>query len=63
MVICGAPSDLARRKLVPGVAPLAPSSLALDLRIVGTRGPNAIHRLIAPHAWRLPFERVWRESS
>ncbi|MDP1877041.1 MAG: glucose-6-phosphate dehydrogenase [Actinomycetota bacterium] len=29
---------------------------------VGTWGPNAIHQLIAPHAWRLPFERVWRES-
>jgi glucose-6-phosphate 1-dehydrogenase len=29
----------------------------------GTWGPNAIHQLIAPHAWRLPFERVWRESS
>ena len=26
----------------------------------GTWGPNAIHQLIAPHAWRLPFERVWR---
>lgn len=23
-------------------------------------GPNAIHQLIAPRAWRLPFERVWR---
>ena len=28
---------------------------------VGTWGPNAIHQLIAPNAWRLPFERVWRE--
>ena len=28
----------------------------------GTWGPNAIHQLIAPHAWRLPFERVWREQ-
>jgi glucose-6-phosphate 1-dehydrogenase len=27
----------------------------------GTWGPNAIHQLIAPHAWRLPFERAWRE--
>jgi len=27
---------------------------------VGTWGPNAIHQLIAPHAWRLPFERAWR---
>jgi glucose-6-phosphate 1-dehydrogenase len=25
-------------------------------------GPNAIHQLIAPNAWRLPFERAWRES-
>jgi glucose-6-phosphate 1-dehydrogenase len=24
-------------------------------------GPNAIHQLIAPHAWRLPFERTWRD--
>jgi len=29
---------------------------------VGSWGPNAIHQLIAPYAWRLPFERVWRES-
>jgi glucose-6-phosphate 1-dehydrogenase len=29
---------------------------------VGSWGPNAIHQLIAPHAWRLPFERVWREA-
>jgi glucose-6-phosphate 1-dehydrogenase len=28
----------------------------------GTWGPNAIHQLIAPHAWRLPFERAWREA-
>jgi glucose-6-phosphate 1-dehydrogenase len=35
----------------PRVKPYAP----------GTWGPNAIHQLIAPHAWRLPFERVWRE--
>jgi len=27
----------------------------------GTWGPNAIHQLIAPRAWRLPFEREWRE--
>ena len=26
----------------------------------GTWGPNSIHQLIAPHAWRLPFEREWR---
>jgi glucose-6-phosphate 1-dehydrogenase len=28
----------------------------------GTWGPNAIHQLIAPHAWRLPFERNWRQG-
>ncbi|HWN33056.1 MAG TPA: glucose-6-phosphate dehydrogenase [Pseudonocardia sp.] len=28
----------------------------------GTWGPNAIHQLIAPNAWRLPFERGWREK-
>jgi glucose-6-phosphate 1-dehydrogenase len=28
----------------------------------GTWGPNAIHQLVAPHAWRLPFERTWREK-
>jgi glucose-6-phosphate 1-dehydrogenase len=36
----------------PPVRPYAP----------GSWGPNAIHQLIAPHAWRLPFERVWREK-
>jgi glucose-6-phosphate 1-dehydrogenase len=28
----------------------------------GSWGPNAIHQLIAPHAWRLPFERAWRQA-
>ena len=26
-------------------------------------GPNAIHQLIAPRAWRLPFERTWRDPN
>jgi glucose-6-phosphate 1-dehydrogenase len=26
-------------------------------------GPNAIHQLVAPHAWRLPFERTWRDPN
>lgn len=26
-------------------------------------GPNAIHQLVAPFAWRLPFERVWRDPN
>jgi len=34
----------------PPVRPYAP----------GSWGPNAIHQLIAPDAWRLPFERSWR---
>ncbi len=29
----------------------------------GTWGPNAIHQLIAPNAWRLPFERGWRAKA
>ena len=29
----------------------------------GSWGPNAIHQLIAPHAWRLPFERGWRKRA
>ena len=27
---------------------------------VGSWGPMAVHQLIAPNAWRLPFERAWR---
>ncbi len=26
-------------------------------------GPKSIHQLIAPHAWRLPFERSWRDPN
>jgi glucose-6-phosphate 1-dehydrogenase len=29
----------------------------------GSWGPNAIHQLIAPRAWRLPFERIWRDPN
>jgi glucose-6-phosphate 1-dehydrogenase len=29
----------------------------------GSWGPNAVHQLIAPHAWRLPFERAWRDPN
>jgi glucose-6-phosphate 1-dehydrogenase len=29
----------------------------------GSWGPNAIHQLVAPHAWRLPFERAWRHPN
>ena len=29
----------------------------------GSWGPNAIHQLVAPHTWRLPFERAWRDPN
>ena len=29
----------------------------------GSWGPNAIHQLVAPYAWRLPFERAWRDPN
>ncbi|WP_446666234.1 glucose-6-phosphate dehydrogenase [Flexivirga sp. B27] len=37
----------------PPVRPYAP----------GSWGPNQIHQLVAPNAWRLPFERKWREPT
>jgi glucose-6-phosphate 1-dehydrogenase len=36
----------------PPVQPYAP----------GSWGPEAMHDLIAPRAWRLPFERGWRQG-
>jgi glucose-6-phosphate 1-dehydrogenase len=30
---------------------------------IGTWGPNQVHQLIAPYAWRLPFERGWRDPN
>ena len=41
--------------------PLLLDPPAVKMYPQGTWGPNAIHQLIAPNAWRLPFERVWRE--
>jgi glucose-6-phosphate 1-dehydrogenase len=29
----------------------------------GSWGPNSMHQLIAPDAWRLPFERAWRSKT
>ena len=92
VVLFGATGDLARRKLLTGLAHLVLSELAPDIRVIGTsledmdddafrefarqaveefgQHPltaeqwdtfdHAIHQLIAPHAWRLPFERAWR---
>ncbi len=29
----------------------------------GSWGPKSVHQLVAPHAWRLPFERAWRDRN
>ncbi len=29
----------------------------------GSWGPQSIYQLVAPHSWRLPFERVWRDPN
>ncbi len=42
--------------------PLIESPPPVRLYAPGSWGPNAIHQLIAPRAWRLPFERAWRDS-
>jgi glucose-6-phosphate 1-dehydrogenase len=42
--------------------PLLEAPPPVRLYSPGSWGPNAIHQLIAPRAWRLPFERSWRET-
>jgi len=44
-------------------APLLESPAPVRTYAPGSWGPTAIHQLIAPHAWRLPFERVWRDPN
>jgi hypothetical protein len=45
-------------------APVDPysSTNTLPVRLYqpGSWGPKSIQQLIAPHAWRPPFERAWR---
>ena len=41
-------------------APLLESPPPVRSYAPGSWGPTAIHQLIAPRAWRLPFERAWR---
>ena len=41
-------------------APVARRSAAGAQLRPDSWGPNAVHPLIAPRAWRLPFERGWR---
>jgi glucose-6-phosphate 1-dehydrogenase len=43
--------------------PLLESPPPVRLYTPGSWGPNVIHSLIAPHAWRLPFERAWRDPN
>jgi glucose-6-phosphate 1-dehydrogenase len=42
--------------------PLLEAPPPVRLYAPGSWGPNSMHQLIAPHAWRLPFERVWRDN-
>ena len=41
-------------------APLIDNPPPVNRYSPGSWGPNAIHQLIGPRAWRLPFERNWR---
>ena len=44
-------------------APLLEDPPPVRSYAAGSWGPNAIHQLIAPYAWRLPFERPWRDPN
>ena len=43
--------------------PLLESPPPVRLYAPGSWGPKPVHQLIAPHAWRLPFERAWRDPN
>ncbi len=43
-------------------APLQENPPPVQLYRQGSWGPDQIHELIAPYAWRLPFQRAWREA-
>jgi glucose-6-phosphate 1-dehydrogenase len=43
--------------------PLLEAPPPVRLYPAGSWGPKSIHQLIAPHAWRLPFERAWRKPN
>src|SRR6267142_2806877 len=43
--------------------PLLEAPPPVRLYAPGSWGPNSIHQLVAPRAWRLPFERVWRDPN
>ncbi len=43
--------------------PLLETPPPVRLYATGSWGPKSIHQLVAPHAWRLPFERAWRDPN
>jgi glucose-6-phosphate 1-dehydrogenase len=43
--------------------PLLQNPPPVSLYQQGSWGPKSIHQLIAPRAWRLPFERAWRNPT
>ena len=43
--------------------PLLEAPPPVQLYPPGDWGPRSIHQLVAPHAWRLPFERAWRNPN
>jgi glucose-6-phosphate 1-dehydrogenase len=44
-------------------SPLLESPPPVRLYQPGSWGPKSIHQLVAPQAWRLPFERAWRDPN
>ena len=44
-------------------SPLLDTPPPVRLYEPGSWGPKSIHQLVAPHAWRLPFERAWRDPN
>ncbi len=43
--------------------PLLENPPPVRLYAPGSWGPKSVHQLVAPHAWRLPFERSWRDPN
>jgi glucose-6-phosphate 1-dehydrogenase len=43
--------------------PLLDAPPPVRLYMPGSWGPKSVHQLVAPHAWRLPFERAWRDPN
>jgi glucose-6-phosphate 1-dehydrogenase len=43
--------------------PLLEAPPPVRLYAQGSWGPKSIHQLVAPNAWRLPFERAWRNPN